>query len=253
MIVDVHTHVFPPRMISVRSELAAADPGFRALYGEPAARMASADDLLSSMAAAGVDIAVAAGFSWRSPRHAEEHASYLLEVAERSGGSLVASPPIPALAGPGSASDEALVRARLRELRAAGARGVGELRLDAGTLPVADDDAAARARAVLEAARAEGLALLAHCTEPVGHDYPGKQGGLSAGAIWRLLGLDPLPGARQPPLIAAHWGGGLSLYAAMPEVRALFAAGLLAGGTAGGRALFRAAVFAGRGGAAPPR
>ena len=243
VIVDVHTHVFPPRMIAARSRLAAADPGFRALYADPAARMASADELLASMADAGVDAAVAAGFCWRSPEHAEEHASYLLEAAERSGGSLIAFPPVPAPGGPGAASGAAALRARCRDLRAAGARGVGELRLDAGALPVADGDAAAQARAVLDAARAEGLALLAHCSEPVGHEYPGKEGGLRAGAIWRLLGRDPRPDAGRPPLIAAHWGGGIAFYAAMPEVRALFAAGLLAVDTAASRYLYDAAVW----------
>ena len=243
VIVDVHTHVFPPRMIAARSELAAADPGFAALYADPAARMASADDLLASMADAGVDIAVAAGFSWRSAAHAEEHASYVLDAATHSGGSLIAFPPLPALGGPGDDPDERSLRARCRELAAGGARGVGELRIDARALPLGDDAAAAHARGILRSAGAESLALLAHCTEPVGHDYPGREGGLSAGALWRLLADGPLPDGPLPDgghplLIAAHWGGGLPLYAAMPEVHALFTRGRLAVDTAASRFLY---------------
>ena len=42
MIVDVHTHIFPPRMLEQREQLAAADPGFADLYGDPRAKMATA-------------------------------------------------------------------------------------------------------------------------------------------------------------------------------------------------------------------
>jgi hypothetical protein len=283
VIVDVHTHVFPPRMIAARAALAAADSGFAALYADPAARMASADDLLASMAGAGVDVAVAAGFAWRSAAHAEEHAGYVLDAAERAGGRLLAFPPLPALGGPGDdpsraaddeapagPPDEAALRARLRTLVAAGARGVGELRLDATALPLTDEAAAGRARALLDAARAEGLAMLTHCTEPVGRDYAGKAGGLTPGALWRLLAselssgeisgeprsTDPAAGVptgsappepreqpRAAPLIAAHWGGGLALYAALPEVRALLAADVLAIDTAAIRYLYEPPII----------
>ena len=243
VIVDVHTHVFPPRMIAARSELAAVDPGFAELYSDPDARMASADDLLSSMAAAGVDVSVAAGFAWRSAEHAEEHAAYILDAAGRSDGRLLAFPPLPALGGPGDAPDEGSLLGRCRELRSEGAFGLGELRWDRGALPLADDRAAGEARALLRAARAAGLALLAHCTEPAGHDYPGREGGLSPGALWRLLAGEPEPEADAPPLIGAHWGGGLPLYALMPEVRALLDGGLLAVDTAASSYLYEPAII----------
>ncbi len=268
VIVDVHTHVFPPRMIAARAELAAADPGFAALYADPAARMASADDLLASMAEAGVDAAVAVGFAWRSTAHAEEHAAYLLDAAARAGGRLLAFPPLPALGVPGEGagtgaagaqpSEDDALGVRLGALAAAGARGVGELRFDAAALPRDDEAAALSARPLLRAARAERLALLAHCTEPVGRDYPGKAGGLTPGALWRLLGGAPDGGAplehEATPLIAAHWGGGLALHAAMPEVRALLDAGALAVDTAATRYLYdprivEAALALGLGGA----
>jgi uncharacterized protein len=258
VIVDVHTHVFPPRMIAARAELAAADPGFAALYADPAARMASAEELLASMAEAGVDVAVAAGVAWRSAAHAEEHAAYLLDAAEHAGGRLLAFPPLAALGGADDLTSNGL-RARLRELAAAGARGLGELRFDADALPPSDEAAAERTRPLIEAARAEGLALLAHCTEPVGHGYAGKGGGLAPGAVWRLLAAETSSGEaheHEPtaPLLAAHWGGGLALYAAMPEVRALFEAGVLGVDTAATRYLYdprivEAALTLGVGGA----
>jgi hypothetical protein len=243
VIVDVHTHVFPPRMIAARAELA-ADPGFAAIYADPAARMATATELLASMAETGVDVAVAAGFAWRSAAHAEEHASYILDAAQHADGRLLAFPPLAALHGPSSPTEGEL-RVRLQGLAAAGARGLGELRFDAAASPPSDEAAAERTLPLLDAARAAGLALLAHCTEPVGHGYAGKGGGLTPGALWRLLASEPAGGAareheheRAAPLLAAHWGGGLALYAAMPEVRALFEAGALAVDTAATRYLY---------------
>ena len=49
MILDVHTHLFPPRLIADRARLIAADPGFAALYAPDRARMATAEDLIASM------------------------------------------------------------------------------------------------------------------------------------------------------------------------------------------------------------
>ena len=43
MIVDFHTHIFPPEMIARRADYAARDPWFAELYGDPRAKMADAD------------------------------------------------------------------------------------------------------------------------------------------------------------------------------------------------------------------
>ena len=56
MIVDVHTHIFPPRMVQHRGRLVTRDPAFAEMYGEASARMAIAETLIESMDAAGVDV-----------------------------------------------------------------------------------------------------------------------------------------------------------------------------------------------------
>ena len=198
MIVDIHTHIFPPRFIEERARLLEVEPGFAELYGDPKARMADADTLLDSMDRAGVDISVAAGFWWRDRALAEEHAAYLVEAAGRSDGRLV--PFVPLLA-PGAP---------------AGAAGVGEVR---------ESDPA---RVVPGA-----LPLLVHSSEEVGHRYPGKAGGLTPGALWALLDADP-----EARVIAAHWGGGFPFYALMPEVRAVIEAGRLVFDTAASAFLY---------------
>lgn len=204
MIVDAHTHVFPPAMIERRASLAAAVPSFAELYGDGEARMTSAEDLIASMDRAGVDASVAAGFWWPEPALAEEHSDYLLESAARFPGRLL--PFVPTR----SAYEQAA--------------GVGEVR-------------------ETEPAALEGVAgpLLVHCSEEVGHGYPGKAGGLSPGALWRLVEARD---ESAPPVIAAHWGGGFPFYGLMPEVRAAIAAGRLYFDTAASAYLYEPAVFA---------
>jgi len=216
MIVDIHTHIFPPRLIEDRVRLAALDPAFGELYGDPKAKMATAGDLLASMQQAGVDVSVACGFWWRDPAVAVEHAAYLVESAAASGGRIIPFVPQPASLAP------------------AGAAGIGEVRevdpgrIEGGTLPA-----------------------LVHVSEEVGHAYRGKSGGLAPGDVWRLL--EAQPDAR---VIAAHWGGGLPFAALMPEVHALLEADRLIFDTAASAYLYEPAVFrlglelAGRGGVA---
>jgi len=224
MIVDVHTHVFPPRMIADRERLAALDAGFAELYASPHARMATADELLDSMTAAGVDRSVTAGFWWRSGTLAAEHRAYILDAAQRAAGRLV---PFVTVGADEDAEDV------IREAVAGGAAGLGEVRLEAG-----DVDPSPGLAAVLEAATASGLPLLVHCSEEVGHAYPGKAGGLTPGALWRLV--TRLPHAR---VIAAHWGGGFPFYGLMPEVRAHIQAGTLVFDTAASSFLYDPHVF----------
>ena len=197
MIVDVHTHVFPPRMVADRVRLAETDPAFAELYDHPRAKMATAEELLTSMEAAGVDVSVACGFWWQHAEHAREHRAYLLDVAEQSRGRILPFVPI-------APEEDSTV---LDEAAARGARGLGELRAGAAL-----DEAAT---SLVRRAGALGLTVLAHCSEEVGHAYPGKGGGLTPGGLWALTSA--VPDAR---IIAAHWGGGFPFYGLMPEVRA---------------------------------
>ena len=94
---------------------------------------------------------------------------------------------------------------------AAGLRGVGELHPDTQRFDLGDPSTMAP---LAEAARALGLVLTTHCSEPVGHSYPGK-GRTRPEALWRFIQAYP-----DIVLVCAHWGGGLPFYALMPEVAA---------------------------------
>jgi len=204
VIVDFHTHVFPPGVIARRAEYAARDPWFGALYGDPRAQMATADDLLASMAADGVDVSVACGFGWSDPGIAEECNDYLAWAMRASAGRIVALCGAQPLAG-ARAVAEVVRCARL------GMPGIGELMPHGQGYGLGD---AALLSPLMEAARALGLFVLTHASEPVGHQYKGK-GDVAPADLEAFVRA--FPGLR---VVAAHWGGGFPFYELMPEVRA---------------------------------
>ena len=203
MIVDFHVHVFPPQIKADRSSYLERDAVFRSLYSNPKAKVATADDLLASMDAAGVDVSVMQGFGWATDALCIEHNDYLLEAAARHPDRLIPFCTVQPRSGP-AAAEEA------RRVMAGGARGLGELRPDGQGYGPEVWEAASPLGALAQEQR---LPLLFHASEPVGHTYAGK-GRMTPDALYALT--QALPGH---PLVLAHLGGGLPLYAAMPEVR----------------------------------
>jgi predicted TIM-barrel fold metal-dependent hydrolase len=203
MIVDVHTHVFPPALIARRDELLGLDPTFAELYRNPRARLATADELLEAMDKTGVARTVVAGFAWRDARLCREHNDYLLRSAHDSAGRLLPFCTLP-LCDPDAAHLEATFCAR------GGATGFGELRPESQSVSIGDP---AVAEILTWAAEAYDVPLLLHTSEPVGHRYAGKEG-LGLGPLYGFIDDHP-----QVRIIAAHWGGGLPFYSLMPEVR----------------------------------
>ena len=96
----------------------------------------------------------------------------------------------------------------LRRCAGEGLHGVGELNADAQGFDLSET----AADEVAGACNALGIPLVLHCSEPVGHDYPGK--GTATPNKVAAFALRH-PGLR---LICAHLGGGLPFYAHMPEV-----------------------------------
>jgi uncharacterized protein len=203
VIVDFHTHVFPPSVAADRDRYVAADPTFAELYTSPEAKLASAEDLLRSMDAAAIDASVALGFAWTNPDTARQHNDYLLTEAAKSNGRIVAFPTLPLAAGLDAVETEA------RRCVAVGARGFGELRPGNLGFDLAEPDGDALARL----ARELDVVLLFHVSEPVGHAYLGKQGG-GLGAFYAFISAHP-----EVKVVGAHWAGGLPFYATMPEVK----------------------------------
>jgi predicted TIM-barrel fold metal-dependent hydrolase len=205
--IDAHIHIFPPDVVGDRERFVGLDPHFAALYANPKARLATAEDAVASLDRNGIDGAFALGFGWNDLALCRLHNDYLIDAQRRYPGRLAGFAAIQPLAGT-AAIDEA------KRAIGAGLRGVGELmphgqgyRLD--DWPVVDPLAGALI--------ALDRPLIVHVSEPVGHAYPGK-GDVSPIAAWKLA-------SRHPSLrmVFAHWGGGLPFYELMPEVRAALA------------------------------
>jgi hypothetical protein len=221
VIIDAHTHVFPPAVRDRRGQICASEPAFAAIYADPAAKMATAGELLQSMDDAGVDRTVICNFAWHDEALIEETNDYVLGAAAASKDRLIPFVSV-SLAGAGRhggvdveepvGERKADPRAKIRQLSVDGARGIGELRPAANGYSLANSD---EADLLNWAASAFDLPLLLHVSEPLGHAYPGKRGGASVEEVYEFARA-----ATGVTIIAAHWGGGLPFYALMPEVAA---------------------------------
>jgi len=204
IIIDAHTHAFPPEWVADRVNHCLRDRWFGALYETPSARMIDAAELRLAMEEAGVTLAVACGWPWADPVLCREHNDYLADVSRASRGRLAWLGCV-APAFPGAAAET-------ERCIALGASGIGELNADAQGFDVAAPGALGDVAAILTAA---GLPLLLHASEPVGHRYPGK-GTATPDRLVAFIETQP-----ELPLVLAHWGGGLPFYELMPEVGAL--------------------------------
>ena len=205
MIIDFHTHIFPPEFQDDRDEYARRDPTFAEMYSDASAKLATGEDLLAEMDASGVDMSVAVGFAWSDADSCSRHNDYLLEVADKSDGRVVSFCTV------NPASDGATKEAE--RCARAGAKGLGELRPDSQAWDLTGEAGDSLANVAGQA----GLPLLFHVTEPVGRSYAGKQGGaLTDFAEFAAKHTEIT-------IVGAHLAGGLPFYAPMHEVRELFA------------------------------
>ena len=204
MVIDFHTHVFPTDLRERRDDLLAGDLTLSTLYSNPAARMASAEELVSTMDGAGIDVSVMQGIGWNDvglARHANDYAiEAVLRFPMRLRGFCSVNPRWGAAAV-----------AEVERCAKAGLSGIGELHPDTQGFDLGDE---ATMAPIVEAATALGMPILTHASEPVGHPYAGK-GRTTPDVLCRFI--DNFPDA---VIICAHWGGGLPFYALMPEVLA---------------------------------
>jgi len=202
VILDCHTHVFPPEIIANRSRFLEREDWFARLYSSEKARMASAEGLIEEMDRCGVDKAVACGFAWNDFGLYAETNSYIADAVSRFPERLIGFANVPPL-HPGALEE-------LERCDSLGLKGIGELKPFGQGFDLSED--IDRLRFLAEFAAAKGMPLLIHLSEPVGKDYPGK-GGTSPRKGYHFARLFP-----DLKLIFAHWGGGLLFYELMPDV-----------------------------------
>lgn len=204
MIIDVHTHIFPPEVLAERQKFCKSEPVLAGIYSDPAAPMKDAAGLVAAMDRAQVDVSWAVGFPWQRAEHARLHNDYLAaavkQYPQRLRGLACVHPPA------GWALAEA------QRALGLGLHGLGEL-----AFYDRDLDLASLAPLCGLAAEA-GAPLLLHTNEPIGHVYPGKAP-MTLARLYALIKAHPAT-----KLVLAHMGGGIFFYAAMKkEVRAALA------------------------------
>ena len=203
VIVDFHTHIFPPSFRAQRDRYAQRDGTFATLFSNPRSKMATVEELISAMDESQVDVAVAMGVGWTDRDLATEANDYIVHAAksfpERIVGFCSVNP----------AWGEEAVREVERCARK-GVRGIGELHPDTQGFDIADEGVMTP---IMRAAQEMGLIVLTHSSEPVGHLYPGK-GKTTPDKLCSFIGNFP-----ESTVVCAHWGGGLPFYTLMPEVR----------------------------------
>ena len=202
VIMDFHTHIFPPWLKERRDEYIKRDACFSLLYSPPKARLATAEELLAAMDEAGIDLSVVLNIGWASHELCVSTNDYILDSVSRYPRRLVGFCAIQPRAG-----DAAI--AEIERCARAGAKGIGELRSDVQDFDLTDKRTM---KPLVDAALKHDLIFLTHSSEPVGHEYFGK-GSITPDILYSFITAFP-----NLKLVCAHWGGGLPFYALMPEV-----------------------------------
>ncbi len=200
MIVDFHTHIFPPLIRDNREAVFPTEPAFELIYKTPGSKLIGYEELLRHMDEMGIDKSVVFGFPWETHDNVKRHNDYILEAVERHPSRLVGfccfSPLVQ------NAADEAERCVR------AGLHGVGEVAVYKGGLSA---HVIELLKDVMFVCHEQHVPFLLHTNEPVGHIYPGKAP-MTLGEIYRFLKAFP-----NNKIILAHWGGGIFFYSLMKK------------------------------------
>jgi predicted TIM-barrel fold metal-dependent hydrolase len=202
MIIDCHTHIFPEEVRKDREAFCKKDEAFSIIYKNSKAKMVGAEDLIASMDGSGIDRSVICGFPWNQPDLCSFHNHYLIEAASRYPDRLIVF--VSLLFSNPDWSGKELDRAVK-----GGARGVGEIAFYHDEMTSQDIHSM---KPILTQMESQGIPLLLHTNETVGHFYPGK-GRTPLERFYELILSFP-----NLPIILGHWGAGLPFYELMPEV-----------------------------------
>ncbi|MDR0290245.1 MAG: amidohydrolase [Treponema sp.] len=203
--IDFHVHVTPPEIIANCEKYAKREPYFALLQQNPHARFATAEDVVAALNDSGFDRAVVFGFAFKDQGLCRMVNDYIIEKTrqfpERLIGFMSVSPNAHGM------------EAEIDRCHNAGLKGIGELYPDGQGFSI---DEKKETCTLVGACLERNMPMILHVNEPVGHHYIGKND-IPLKKVERFI--ENAQGVR---IILAHWGGGLFLYEAMPELKEKF-------------------------------
>lgn len=196
-IADAHVHCFAGEAAEnpVQWAVRHREPHWERLVTAGPQGWADEQRLVDQMDRDGVDFALIAGWYWQNADTARMENERISAICQRHPSRLAW---LAALVP----DDKGAYLEEARQLRRQGAWGFGEL------LPQVQDFRLDDPHWLEFSAwaQADGIPLLMHVTEPVGHDYPGR---IDTPFMPIVTWLESFPTL---PVILAHWGGGLPFY-----------------------------------------
>ncbi|MCX8110133.1 MAG: amidohydrolase family protein, partial [Syntrophorhabdaceae bacterium] len=204
-IIDFHTHIFPPEVISDRDGIIARDPRFEAIYRGSKEKLIDARGLVKYMDDNNIISCIACSFPFLDSGLLKTSNDYTIE-ASRLDPRII----------PFIACDPYKRTWSIREIDRCfrnGAKGIGEIGVYEKGLGKKEikglEDMA-------KIAVSQGLPIIIHVNEQIGHIYNGKTI-IDFVALTDFIKRNPLL-----KIVLAHLGGGLCFYEFMPEIRDTF-------------------------------
>ena len=198
MIIDFHTHIFPPAIYQNRKAFFPSEPAFELLYQSSKARLIGAVELLEAMDENEVDKSVIFGFPWKNPETFKMHNDYIMEMTQKYPRRFAGLGCFDPSAGNAVAEIERCLDG--------GMAGIGELAFYQAGI---DESALKQLTPIMKMCADRDLPVLIHTNEPVGHAYHGKTP-VTLAQIYRLVKQ-----FSETKIVLAHWGGGLFFYSLM--------------------------------------
>ncbi len=198
MIIDFHTHIFPPDICQNREAFFRFEPAFELLYESSKSRLIGAIELLDVMDENEVDKSVILGFPWKNSEICKMHNDHIMEMVQKYPHRFIGL-------GCFDLSTNHAVAETERCLDG-GLAGIGELAFYQAGI---DESALDQLAPIMKICADCDLPVMIHTNEPVGHAYHGKTP-ITLAQIYRLIRR-----FSETKIVLAHWGGGLFFYSLM--------------------------------------
>ncbi len=206
MIIDAHTHILPAEIIRNKDHYTKTDDTFSDFFCGEKCKFSTCEQLIETMAKFGVSKSIILGMGWTNSDLNQYVNEYLLDSSNRYPELLI---PFTGIIPSFSKKDLKEAERCLNE----GARGFGELHASQQKVDITD---AKLMSPYMNLLMEHDLPLTIHCSEPVGHIYPGK-GSTTPNILEKFI-----QNFSRNKIIMAHWGGGLPFFELMPEIKSLF-------------------------------